>query len=80
MKVSNQLLYLYKSTIPCDILLNKQFLSYIWYERTKFRQQMNKADQDAGNKAVDSLINYETVKVIIRLNVDSYQFLKGCHE
>ena len=26
---------------------------------------MNKADQDAGNKAVDSLINYETVKVSI---------------
>ena len=24
---------------------------------------MNKADQEAGNKAVDSLINYETVKV-----------------
>lgn len=30
--------------------------------RTKFRIQMNKADQDAGNKAIDSLINYETVK------------------
>ena len=24
---------------------------------------MNKADSEAGNKAVDSLINYETVKV-----------------
>ena len=24
---------------------------------------MNRADQQAGNKAVDSLINYETVKV-----------------
>ena len=31
--------------------------------RTKFRVQMNKADNEAGNKAVDSLINYETVKV-----------------
>ncbi|XP_043211664.1 iron-sulfur clusters transporter ABCB7, mitochondrial-like isoform X2 [Amphibalanus amphitrite] len=30
--------------------------------RTKFRVQMNKADNEAGNKAVDSLINYETVK------------------
>ncbi|GAB1607526.1 ATP-binding cassette sub-family B member 7, mitochondrial-like isoform X1 [Argonauta hians] len=30
--------------------------------RTKFRVTMNKADQEAGNKAVDSLINYETVK------------------
>ena len=31
--------------------------------RTKFRVQMNKADNEAGNKAIDSLINYETVKV-----------------
>lgn len=31
--------------------------------RTKFRVQMNKADSEAGNRAVDSLINFETVKV-----------------
>lgn len=30
--------------------------------RTKFRQRMNKADNQMGNLAVDSLINYETVK------------------
>eukprot|EP00897_Mesotaenium_endlicherianum_P000334 jgi/Mesen1/10300/ME000079S09717 len=30
--------------------------------RTKFRQQMNKADNDASSRAIDSLINYETVK------------------
>jgi ATP-binding cassette, subfamily B (MDR/TAP), member 7 len=30
--------------------------------RTKFRIYMNQAENDAGNKAVDSLINYETVK------------------
>ncbi|XP_070568729.1 iron-sulfur clusters transporter ABCB7, mitochondrial-like [Ptychodera flava] len=30
--------------------------------RTKFRVQMNKADSEAGNQAIDSLINYETVK------------------
>lgn len=30
--------------------------------RTKFRVAMNKADNEAGNKAVDSLINFETVK------------------
>lgn len=33
--------------------------------RTKFRVFMNKAENEAGNKAVDSLINYETVKVTI---------------
>lgn len=31
--------------------------------RTKFRVYMNKAENEAGNKAIDSLINYETVKV-----------------
>ncbi|KAL6444094.1 hypothetical protein ACFW04_001798 [Cataglyphis niger] len=30
--------------------------------RTKFRIHMNQAENEAGNKAVDSLINYETVK------------------
>ncbi|KAK9803861.1 hypothetical protein WJX73_009688 [Symbiochloris irregularis] len=30
--------------------------------RTRFRQTMNKADNDATTKATDSLINYETVK------------------
>lgn len=30
--------------------------------RTKFRQAMNKADNDASSKAIDSLLNYETVK------------------
>lgn len=30
--------------------------------RTKFRQTMNKADNDANTRAIDSLINYETVK------------------
>ena len=31
--------------------------------RTKFRVDMNKADNEAGSKAIDSLINFETVKV-----------------
>ncbi|KAM4834955.1 LOW QUALITY PROTEIN: iron-sulfur clusters transporter ABCB7, mitochondrial-like [Thomomys bottae] len=30
--------------------------------RTKIRIEMNKADNDAGNAAIDSLLNYETVK------------------
>ena len=31
--------------------------------RTKFRVDMNKSENAAGNRAIDSLINYETVKV-----------------
>ncbi|CAH1105037.1 unnamed protein product [Psylliodes chrysocephalus] len=30
--------------------------------RTKYRVYMNRAENEAGNKAIDSLINYETVK------------------
>ena len=30
--------------------------------RTKYRVYMNQAENEAGNKAIDSLINYETVK------------------
>ncbi|XP_018013831.1 iron-sulfur clusters transporter ABCB7, mitochondrial-like, partial [Hyalella azteca] len=30
--------------------------------RTKFRVDMNKAENEASNRAIDSLINYETVK------------------
>lgn len=33
--------------------------------RTRFRVKMNRAENEAGNKAIDSLINYETVKVSI---------------
>ena len=36
-------------------------LKYTAY-RTQFRINMNKAENEAGNKAIDSLINYETVK------------------
>ncbi len=41
---------------------------YIWFTvvttewRLKFRREMNKKDTDANAKAIDSLINYETVK------------------
>ena len=30
--------------------------------RTQFRLKMNRAENEAGNRAIDSLINYETVK------------------
>lgn len=41
--------------------------------RTKFRVYMNKAENEAGNKAVDSLINYETVKYF---NNEKYELEK----
>ncbi|XP_075970967.1 ATP binding cassette subfamily B member 7 isoform X2 [Anticarsia gemmatalis] len=41
--------------------------------RTKFRVHMNKAENEAGNKAIDSLINYETVKYF---NNEKYEVQK----
>lgn len=41
--------------------------------RTKFRQAMNKADNDASTRAIDSLLNYETVKYF---NNESYEVEK----
>uniref|UniRef100_A0A915IJ48 Iron-sulfur clusters transporter ABCB7, mitochondrial n=1 Tax=Romanomermis culicivorax TaxID=13658 RepID=A0A915IJ48_ROMCU len=43
--------------------------------RVKFRHQMNDADNQAGNRAVDSLINYETVKYF---NNEKYE--AGCYD
>ncbi|XP_065907533.1 iron-sulfur clusters transporter ABCB7, mitochondrial-like isoform X2 [Dysidea avara] len=51
--------------------------------RTKFRVQMNKADNAAGTKAVDSLINYETVKYFNNEQHEADQYdksLKGYEE
>lgn len=39
-------------------LMNEMCLQW----RTRFRQAMNKADNEASSRATDSLINYETVK------------------
>ncbi|CAG9533170.1 unnamed protein product [Cercopithifilaria johnstoni] len=50
--------------------------------RTKFRHQMNQADNDASNRAVDSLINYETVKYFNneRFEADRYDFFLKKYE
>ncbi|XP_071135089.1 iron-sulfur clusters transporter ABCB7, mitochondrial-like [Mytilus edulis] len=44
--------------VGCYIVFTFRMTEY----RTKFRKQKNKADQDAGNIANDSLVNYTTVK------------------
>ena len=42
--------------------------------RTKFRIFMNQAENEAGNKAIDSLINYETVKVKKEFNLSCCKY------
>jgi ABC-type transport system involved in Fe-S cluster assembly fused permease/ATPase subunit len=44
------------------VLIYALFTLKVTEWRMKFRRQMNKADEQAATKAVDSLINYETVK------------------
>uniref|UniRef100_A0A0R3PN79 Iron-sulfur clusters transporter ABCB7, mitochondrial n=1 Tax=Angiostrongylus costaricensis TaxID=334426 RepID=A0A0R3PN79_ANGCS len=59
------------------LAITRMYFCFKW--RTKFRHEMNQADNDAGNKAVDSLINYETVKFFNneKFEADRYdRFLK----
>ncbi|MDE2501046.1 MAG: ABC transporter ATP-binding protein/permease, partial [Alphaproteobacteria bacterium] len=50
------------------IVTTAMVIAYIWFTfaitrwRIKFRRVMNESDTDASTKAVDSLLNYETVK------------------
>ncbi|XP_027112840.2 ABC transporter B family member 25, mitochondrial-like [Coffea arabica] len=58
----------YKFGAPFAWITSLSVATYVAYTltvtqwRTKFRKAMNKADNDANTRAIDSLINYETVK------------------
>ncbi|KAI5555902.1 hypothetical protein BDE02_19G116300 [Populus trichocarpa] len=58
----------YKFGVPFALITSLSVAAYVTFTlsvtqwRTKFRKAMNKADNDASTKAIDSLINYETVK------------------
>ncbi|KAG6570613.1 ABC transporter B family member 25, partial [Cucurbita argyrosperma subsp. sororia] len=58
----------YKFGAPFAFITSLSVIAYVIFTltvtqwRTKFRKAMNKADNDANTRAIDSLINYETVK------------------
>ncbi|XP_022729321.1 ABC transporter B family member 25, mitochondrial isoform X2 [Durio zibethinus] len=58
----------YKFGAPFAWITSLSVVAYVAFTltvtqwRTKFRKAMNKADNDASTRAIDSLINYETVK------------------
>ncbi|KAJ8751338.1 hypothetical protein K2173_016526 [Erythroxylum novogranatense] len=58
----------YKFGAPFAWITSLSVAAYVMFTlsvtqwRTKFRKAMNKADNDASTRAIDSLINYETVK------------------
>jgi len=47
--------------------------------RIKFRRQMNEADESAATRAVDSLLNYETVKYFNAEAVESSRYDEAMH-
>mmetsp|Transcript_31350 Transcript_31350/g.121081 ORF Transcript_31350/g.121081 Transcript_31350/m.121081 type:complete len:634 (-) Transcript_31350:2486-4387(-) len=44
--------------------------------RTKFRKEMNKAENAAGTKSIDTLLNFETVKYFTNEDYEAKQFKK----
>ncbi|KAK3025838.1 hypothetical protein RJ639_041286 [Escallonia herrerae] len=58
----------YKFGAPFAFITSLSVAAYVIFTltvtqwRTKFRKAMNKADNEASTRAIDSLINYETVK------------------
>ncbi|HXM00338.1 MAG TPA: ABC transporter ATP-binding protein/permease [Rhizomicrobium sp.] len=57
--------------------------AYVWFTfaitrwRIQFRRDMNQSDQDANTKAVDSLLNYETVKYFNNEHHETRRFDKS---
>ena len=52
----------YFAVLVCTVVVYTIFTFRVTEWRVKIREQMNRDDQDAHQKAVDSLLNYETVK------------------
>ncbi|XP_038900899.1 ABC transporter B family member 25, mitochondrial isoform X1 [Benincasa hispida] len=69
----------YKFGAPFALITSLSVIAYVIFTltvtqwRTKFRKAMNKADNDANTRAIDSLINYETVKYF---NNEAYEVNK----
>lgn len=53
------------------------FTIFVTEWRTKFRRKMNEEENAANNKAIDSLLNYETVKYFGNENHESTRYAKA---
>lgn len=64
------------------LVLGVTVVIYIYYTkiatdwRIRFRQDMNASDNEAGSKAVDSLLNYETIKYFCNEKFEAERFDK----
>ncbi len=54
--------WLYVLVIACTVVAYIGFTYWATERRISIRRTMNEADNDAGTKAIDSLLNFETVK------------------
>nr|CAG4641532.1 EOG090X02PU [Eurycercus lamellatus] len=63
-------------TLSCIGLYSAYTLAITQW-RTQFRVKMNQAENEAGNKAIDSLINYETVKYFNNERYEGEQYDKS---
>ena len=64
----------------CALLLYIGFTVSVTEWRTHFRRTMNELDSKANTKAIDSLINYETVKYFGNENVEAARYDQGLQQ
>ena len=67
----------YAAVAFSTVVIYSAFTLAVTQWRTQFRVKMNKADTEAGNKAVDALINYETVKYFNNEDYESARYDKS---
>ena len=69
----------YGHIVTVTVILYVIFTYYVNEWRTGFRRDMNDKDNEASQKAMDSLINYETVKYFGNEKLESDRFHKTMH-
>lgn len=67
----------YASITVITVLIYAAYTLILTEWRMKFRRRMNKADERAATRAVDSLLNYETVKYFNAEDMEASRFSKA---
>ncbi|MBN8649565.1 MAG: ABC transporter ATP-binding protein/permease [Caulobacterales bacterium] len=80
--LTNQFSILYVVVIAITVVIYVWFSIWASNQRIQIRKDMNEADTDAMSKAVDSLLNFETVKYFSneKLETDRYDKATGLYE
>ena len=65
---------LYAVVTFCTVMIYAWFTIQVTEWRMAFRRQMNKADEKAATRAIDSLLNYETVKYFNAEEVEAERY------